>query len=81
MTNPYIETFFREKEIPFVIFQIEHKGQVHFVKNTYIIELIKELPYSETKLIEVALRRLDFTNQDINHYLEHLARGYVETNF
>ena len=77
----YLDLFFEEKEIHSKIFEIEAKGTTHFVENDFVIELIKKTPASEKKQIENILRKIDFANGDVNHFLEHLAKGYVMNNY
>jgi hypothetical protein len=80
-TNEYLEKFFEEKEIPYKMFEIKHKGEVHLIDNDFIIELIKKAPAVEKKAIGNMLRKIDFLNGNVNHYLEHLANGYINQRY
>ena len=77
----YLNLFFEEKEIPSKTFEIEAKGTTHFVDNDFVIELIKKAPANEKKQIENVLRKIDFANGDVNHFLEHLAKGYIMNTY
>lgn len=77
----YIERFFEEKDLPYVIWELEHNEESHIIDNEDVIKLIKEAPYQEQKQVADMLRQLDFYNKDINHYLKHLATAYIKTNF
>jgi hypothetical protein len=81
MTIKYIEDFFEEKEIPFQEWQIEHNGNINFIDNEFIIETIKNALTKEQQSIANILRKIDFANGDINHFLKHLAEGYIKTNY
>jgi hypothetical protein len=76
--NNYINRFFKEKEIPFQQWEIEDEdGTIHIINNEVIIEHIKTTNGIERKTIENILRKIDFSNGDINHFLKHLAYGLV----
>lgn len=77
----YIEVFFEEKDLPYVIWELEHNEEEHIIDNEEIIGMIKEAPHQEQKQIADMLRKLDFFNKDINDYLKHLAMAYIKTNF
>ena len=81
MTIKYIEDFFEEKEIPYQEWQIEHNGNINFIDNEFIIETIKNCPTTEQKSISNILRKIDFQNENVNHFLKHLAEGYIKTNY
>lgn len=74
MTNKFIDTFFEEKEIPHRVFEVEsNNGTMNMIPNDVVIEHIKAAPTTEQKQIEGILRKIDFMNGDVNHFLEHLA--------
>jgi len=77
----YIKNFFEEKEIPYQEWQIEHNNNIHFIDNEKVIEIIKSAPTNEQKEIADILRKIDFQNGNVNHFLRHLAEGYVKTNY
>jgi hypothetical protein len=69
----YIQDFFDEKVIPETTFEVEGPSGINFIPNTVVIEHIKSAPASEQKQIGNILRKIDFMNGNVNHFLEHLA--------
>jgi hypothetical protein len=80
-TAKYLETFFEEKALDERVYEIEHDEMTHFVESDFVIELIKKSSTGEQEKIAHIIRRLDFANGDIHHFLKHLATGYVKTNY
>lgn len=84
MTNlqKWFTTFFEEKDLPNAQWEIEHEGQVHLVDSEFIQEvIIKSTPTHEQKGIQNVLVKIDFKDGDVNHFLRHLAEGYVINNY
>jgi len=77
----YIKNFFEEKEIHYKEWEIEHNGSIHLINNETIIDIIKNVSTKEQNGISDVLRKIDFQNGDVNHFLKHLAEGYVKTNY
>jgi len=78
----FFDVFFEEKKIPPKTFEVKDKhGNTHFIDNEFVISLIKSASQEEKKKIEQVLRKIDFHNGDVNHFLEHLAKGYIATHF
>ena len=73
----YLENFFNEKEIPFESWEIKKDGTTHFIDNEVVIESIKKTIGKEQQTVCDTLRKIDFHNGDVNHYLNHLAKGLV----
>lgn len=69
----YIQNFFDEKVIPEITFEVEGPSGINYIPNTVVIEHIKIAPASEQKRIGNILRKIDFMNGDVNHFLKHLA--------
>jgi hypothetical protein len=78
----WAERFFEEKDLPYKAFEIEHDEQTHFIDNEFVIELITQHT-GEKELFEIIhiIRKIDFANGDVNHFLEHLAEGYVKSQY
>ena len=75
----YLDLFFDEKDIPYKVFDVkDSQGVTHSIPNEVVIEAIKGTRGGEQAKIEKMLRMIDFKNGDVNHYLEHLARGLAE---
>ncbi len=83
MTEPkpsyFFDRFFAEKDIPYKVFDVtDSQGVPHVIPQEVVIEAIKGTRGSEKAKIESTLRMIDYKNGDVNHYLEHLARGLAE---
>lgn len=77
--NSYLNLFFAEKDIRSKMFDItDSRGVAHSIPNDVVVEAIAQTSGSERKKIEDTIRQLDFRNADINHFLEHLAKGLAE---
>lgn len=77
-----LKRFFEEKELKQQTFEIEHNDLVHFVDSELIKELIiNSASVNEQEKIREIIVKIDFCNGDVNHFLFHLAEGYIKTNF
>ncbi|MGO4699482.1 hypothetical protein AB4Z50_35195 [Paenibacillus sp. 2TAB26] len=77
-----LKTFFDEKELEPRTFSISHNEKVHMVESDFLINLIvNSTPEHEQRKILEMIVAIDFKNGDVNHFLEHLAKGYVVNNF
>ena len=75
----YLKTFFEEKDLPDVNWLIEAKdGMEHHISNEVVIEYIMVATDEEQDAIVETLRKIDFFNGDVNHFLNYLAHGLVE---
>lgn len=77
----WLETFLEEKKVPNKTFTIEFEGNTHIINSEQVIDLIRQASHSEQVKIKDILVKIDFKNGDINHFLEHLAKGYLSTHF
>ena len=78
-SQEYLNRFFEEKEIPYKIFEIQDKsGTVNFIDTDVIIENILSAPETEQTQIANVIRRIDFKNGDICHFLKFLAQQLVQ---
>jgi hypothetical protein len=80
-TQKYFELFFEEKEIRYELFEIEHNEEMHFIDTDFVIELIKKAPAREQDQIANTLRKIDFVNGNVNHFLKFLAEAYIKTQY
>jgi hypothetical protein len=79
--NKWLDTFIEEKKLPNKDFEIDYAGFIHHFTSDQVIDLIRKAPSHEQKQIKDIIVKIDFKNGDINHFLKHLARGYIEINF
>jgi hypothetical protein len=78
-TKQYLQWFFEEKEIPFKIFEIADKSNtIHYIDTNVVIENILSTTSTEQSQIATILRKIDFKNGDVNHFLKYLAHGMVK---
>ena len=80
-TQKYFELFFEEKEINYEMYEIEHEGEMHLIDTDFVIECIKEAPAREQEQIANTLRKIDFANGNVNHFLKFLAEAFVKTQY
>jgi len=70
----YFYNFFSEKDIPDRLFEVEDDdGVTHKIPNAVVVEFIAQTSGGEKKKIEDTLRKIDFANGDVNHFLKYLA--------
>lgn len=77
-----LKFFFEEKEIEAKTFAVEHNGTIHMVESEFLQDVIvNHTPPHEQEQVRAIIAQIDFRNGDVNHFLEHLATGYIRTNF
>lgn len=77
----WLDRFLAEKKLPNETFQIEHKGAIHYINSEQIIDLIRATSKKEQLAIQKVIVGIDFKNGNVNHFLKHLATGYIESNY
>jgi hypothetical protein len=80
-TAKYLELFFEEKEIKFEAWEIYHNEQLHLIDTDVVIEAIKGAPTREQEQIANTLRKIDFVNGNVNHFLKFLAEQFIQTQY
>ncbi|MGI8317192.1 hypothetical protein [Halobacillus mangrovi] len=75
----WLETYFKKKDIKLKAWKFKDpNGRWHTITNHQTIEIILACTSEEEQQeIETVLRRIDFEGGDIDHFLEHLAKGIV----
>ena len=77
--SKYLETFFEEKDLPLEIFTYERGLNIIQLSNYDIIETLISSPDKEMlKQVETIIRKLDFANGDINHFIQHIGNGMAD---
>lgn len=75
----YLNTYFREADVPFVIFDVyDTDDQLHIIDNEVVLTHVASAPKSEKDQIADVIRRIDYMNGDVNHFLNHLAGAIAE---
>ena len=65
----------------YALLQMEHNGDDHYIGTEAVIDIIRVCSDGEKEKIASTIREIDFANGDVHHFLEHLANGYIRTNF
>ncbi len=74
----YLDTFFDEKGLPTVTWNLKAQdGTSHTISNEIVLEHIAIAPKREKKAIGDMIRKIDFANGDVNDYLKHLAGAII----
>jgi hypothetical protein len=70
----YLRMFFEEKNLPHKDFEITTEaGTYNLIPSEVVIEHIMIAPEHEKEQIANIIRKIDFMNGDVNHFLKHLA--------
>ena len=70
----YLKTFFAEKDLDDRLYEVEApNGDVHFISTEIVIEHIFVASNQEQTKIADIIRKIDFHNGDVHHFLTHLA--------
>lgn len=78
MPTRFLRNFFAEKDIPEVTWDLrDREGTAHIMPNVVVVEHIAGVGTGEAKQLEAMLRRIDFANGDVNHFLRHLAGAII----
>lgn len=79
MPTKFLRDFFTEKDVPEKIFEVEGpEWGTNHIPNTVVVEHITLCSNAEAKDIEGVLRKIDFANGDVNHFLGHLAKAIAK---
>lgn len=80
-TEKYLKTFFEEKELPSASWDIVAlDGTCHMIDTEVVIEHIWTCNDREMTEVANVIRKIDFANGDVNHFLKHLAHAIVENS-
>jgi hypothetical protein len=78
LPTEFLRNFFAEKDIPETTFEVEGPSGMNMIPNTVVVEHMQLCPAHELKGIEGILRKIDFANGDVNHFLGHLAKALAK---
>ena len=71
----FFETFFSEKDLDDQVYEVKVNETYHLISTSIVIDQIKTTTGAEAEKIETILRKIDFLNGDVHHFLKHLAQG------
>jgi hypothetical protein len=75
----YLRRFFAEKALEDQTYEITAPdGMLHLIPTGCVIEAIMAAPAREQDGIASILRRIDFANGDVHHFLRHLAQPLAD---
>jgi predicted nuclease of restriction endonuclease-like RecB superfamily len=58
------------------MYEVESEnGTMNLIQSGNVIDVVKQTSGQERKEIENIIRKIDFANGDIHHFLRHLAQG------
>lgn len=80
MSIRYLRTYFAEKQLPEVTFEVESpNGTLNLIPNEVVIEhILRSTSNDEINAITNVIRKIDFANGDVNHFLKHLAGALAQ---
>jgi len=74
--NSWLDTFISEKDYDLEeSFEVEGPSGPNHMTYQIVLEHMKIAPESEQNNIKSIMVKLDFKNQDIKHFLRHLAKA------
>ena len=72
----FFATFFLEKDLTDEVYTVTSKnGTPNIIPSSVVIEAVKRTRGEEAKKIETILRKIDFLNGNVHHFLQHLAQA------
>ena len=72
----YLKTFFAEKNLSSESWSVDApKGTPNHFTTEIVIEHVLAAPESEQEAIGDVIRKIDFANGDVNHFLRHLSQA------
>jgi len=70
----FLETLIEEKNLSDTMIEVEGESGVNMIMIETLIEEILTAPLSEQKQIRKVLIKMDFNNDDVLHFFNHLAK-------
>ena len=73
-STSYLATFFDEKQLDERIYEVDAPGGTcNMIPSTAVIERVLTTRGEEADAIADIVRKIDFANGDLHHFLKHLA--------
>ena len=77
-STKYLKTFFAEKNLDSRIYELnDADGTLHLVDSELVIDCIHNASEMDKDAIADTIRKIDFANGDVHHFLKHLANALV----
>lgn len=77
----WLETFIEEKGFENELFEVEYGMNKHFIEMGVLVNFLSQIPRNQQESVKTTLVKIDFMNGDVMHFLRHLAKGYIETQY
>lgn len=77
----FFYTMLDEKGLLDEVLTVKHDGLLHNIEMAILIEVMEKATSKEQKDIEMIMRKIDFLNGDMMHFMNHLAEAYVSQNY
>ncbi|MEK6190148.1 MAG: hypothetical protein N2A99_04065 [Carnobacterium alterfunditum] len=81
MAKSFFRRMIEEKELEHEIIIVEHNNMNHILEMEALLDIIEKSAPEEQKLIRQKMSVIDFKNGDIMHFMKHLAKSYIITNY
>jgi len=74
--DTFFNRFFDEKNLENRIYEVAApQGTMNFIETDIVIAKIKTTQGEEAQKIETVLRKIDFANGNVHHFLNHIAQA------
>ena len=74
--DTFFNRFFDEKNLENRIYEVAApQGTMNFIETDRVIAKIKTTQGKEAQKIETVLRKIDFANGNVHHFLNHIAQA------
>ena len=74
----YLARFFEEKDLDQQVYELEAPGgTLNIIESQAVIERVLMTRGEEADAIAKIIRKIDFMNGDVHHFLRHLAGSMV----
>ena len=74
--NTFFNRIFDEKNLENRIYEVAApQGTMNFIETDMVIAKIKTTQGEEAQKIETVLRKIDFANGNVHHFLNHIAQA------
>jgi hypothetical protein len=81
-SRSFFRTMLDEKDLLDEIFTLnDTSGLLHIIEMEFLVEMMEKTNPKEQDSIEKIMRKIDFQNGDMMHFMNHLAKSYITENF
>ncbi len=73
-----LKTYFKEKNLPYELFEIPVNDEIHMIDNETVIKQIGGMSIELQKKIRDKITNIDFCNGNINYFLKDIAAFLIK---